>query len=334
MNDLIRVVELAPGLRVKAAVVIVILAARQELAECGLAILGQGKRFANFQVHHASLPAKVPTMSRPLLALAIAAGVAYSPAPSSAETTTRDTISAKTKAKAKAKSKSKSKKKKRKKSRRKLVSRTPSKSSLRRTDNMPHGYAWPPTRQMLAAEKACEAELDMAGIEWKPAKQEGRIVAALTIAPDDSGSMTLGGITYTSAYRKGPHKLDCQLALALHHFGADLQAAGVRGIKFGSIYRWTNVRVNGETKNILSRHALGIAMDIVSFTDETGREANVEKDYPVGDPLLLAVETAVAASGKFRVLLTPKNDPVSHHDHFHIEVAVDYTRADHTAALP
>ena len=272
---------------------------------------------------------------RPLLALMIAAGVAYAPAPSAAETTTtRSKVEATTrKSKAKAKTKKSKKKKKTKKSRKKLVSRTPSKSSLRRTDNMPHGYVWPPSAQMLAAETACKAELDEAGVVWKAAKPEGRIVAALTIA-DDDGTMSLGGISYTSAYRQGPHKLDCQFALALHHFGPDLYAAGVRSVKFGSIYRWTNVRVNGETKNILSRHALGIAMDIVSMTDETGREANVEKDYPTGDPLLLAVEAAVSASNTFRALLTPKNDPVSHHDHFHIEVAVDYTRSDHTAALP
>lgn len=274
---------------------------------------------------------------RTLLALTIAAGVAYTPLPSTAETTTTTAkIDASTKrAKAKAaKAKAKKKKaKKKKRSRKKQVSRSPSKSSLRQTNNMPHGYEWPPSKQMLAAERACQTELDIAGIDWKPATPEGRIVAALTVT-DEDGTMTLGGIKYTSHYRKGPHKLDCQLALALHHFGADLHAAGVRGVKFGSIYRWTNVRVHGETKNILSRHALGIAMDIVSFTDETGREANVEKDYPLGDPLLLAVETAVAASGKFRVLLTPKNDPASHADHFHIEVAVDYTRADHTAALP
>jgi len=276
-------------------------------------------------------------MSRALLALVTAAGVAYSPSPSSAETATRGEVSleakAKTHSKTKKKTTKKKKTKKRKKSRRKQVSRIPSKSSLRRTDNMPRGYAWPPTNQMLAAEKACEAKLDEAGITWKPATREGRIVTAVTVA-DDAGTMTLGGITYRSAYRKGPHKLDCQLALALHEFGTDLHAAGVREVKFGSIYRWTNVRVNGETKNILSRHALGIAMDIVSFTDDLGREANVEKDYPNSDPLLLAVETAVGVSGRFRVLLTPKNDPRSHRDHFHLEVAVDYTRADHTAALP
>ena len=182
-------------------------------------------------------------MSRPLLALAIAAGVAYAPSPSSAETTTtKAKIEAASKGKAKSsgktksKSKSRKKSKSKKKSRKKLVSRTPTKSSLRRTDNMPHGYAWPPTRQMLAAEKTCEAELDVAGITWKPAKAEGRIVDALTVA-DDTGAIVLGGITYTSAYRKGPHKLDCQLALALDHFGHDLFAAGVREIKFGSIYR-------------------------------------------------------------------------------------------------
>ncbi len=275
-------------------------------------------------------------MSRALLALVIATGVVYAPSPSSAQpiTTTKPTITAKTKAPTKAdKAKKKKAKQKKKKSRKKLVSRTPSKKTLKNHNNMPRGYEWPPTKQMLAAEKACQDRLDELGIVWKPAKPEGRIVAALTVT-DDAGTMTLGGVTYTSAYRKGPHKLDCQLALALHELGPDLLATGVREIKFGSIYRWTNVRVNGETKPILSRHALGIAMDIVSFTDEVGREANVEKDYPTGDALLLSVESAVTASKRFRVLLTPKNDPVSHHDHFHLEVAVDYTRADHTAALP
>ena len=66
-------------------------------------------------------------------------------------------------------------------------------------------------------------------------------------------------------------------------------------------------------------------MDIDSFTDEAGREIVVKTDYPQGDPLLLGVEQAVNASGQFRILLTPRNDPASHHDHFHIEVAVDYT---------
>jgi hypothetical protein len=259
-------------------------------------------------------------MSRRLLVLALAAGVT-SVAP--AEAAPKAALT-KTKAIAKAKPKKVATKTKHKKA--KPVSRTPTKLSLSRTDNMPRGYAWPPTKQMRAAETACEAKLDELGVDHKPAKSEGRIVDAMTIA-DAAGGMTLGGIAYVSAWRQGPQKLDCQLALALERFGHDLYDLGVRQIKFGSIYRFTNVRVGGQTKNILSRHALGIAMDIVAFIDDAGREANVKQDYPQADPLLLAIETAVNDSGKFRILLTPKNDPISHSDHFHIEVAVDYTAA-------
>jgi len=258
--------------------------------------------------------------SRALLVFALVAGVgaAYLV---DAKPKTSDTTK-------KSKKKTPSKKTMRKthaKKRKKTVSRTPSKATLKNVKNMPHGYAWPPSKQMLAAEKVCQDELGALGVSFKPAKGEGRIVSALTVDPDGEGNIVLGGIKYKSAWRSPPYKMDCQLALALENFGKDLFTAGVRQVKFGSIFRWTNVRVNGETKPILSRHALGIAMDIVSFSDEAGHEANVKKDYPLGDPLLLAVETAVKDSGKFRTLLTPQNDPVSHSDHFHIEVAVDYT---------
>ncbi|MDX2091631.1 MAG: extensin family protein [Kofleriaceae bacterium] len=255
---------------------------------------------------------------RTVLLAAVIAGVVCPPAVH-AETTSSARVAKKKKKKKKAKKTTTKAKKKREK-----VSRTPTKSSLRNTKNMPRGYAWPPSRQMLGAEKACRAKLDELGVIYKPAKREGRIVDALTVSGDD-GAMVIGGISYRSAYRKGPHKLDCQLALALHNFGPTLYELGVREVTFGSIYRWTNVRVNGQTKNILSRHALGIAMDIVSITDETGRVATVKNDYAGDDALLRSVEEAVNASGKFRTLLTPKNDPVSHGDHFHIEAYVDYT---------
>ena len=176
---------------------------------------------------------------------------------------------------------------------------------------------------MLAAEATCERELDQAEVAWRPADREGHIADAVTI--EDA---TLGGISYVSVYRPGPHKLDCQLALALHTIGPALHAAGVREVHFGSIYRWSNVRVGGQTKNALSRHALGLAMDVVSFVDASGREANVARDYGSDDPLLLDVEQAINASGAFRLVLTPKNDPISHKDHFHIEANPSY------AALP
>jgi hypothetical protein len=189
-------------------------------------------------------------------------------------------------------------------------------------NNMPRGFTWPPSQAMADAEATCEHDLDAAKVTWKPAPREGHIADAVTI---EDG--TLGGIAYVPVYGKGPYKLDCQLALALHAIGPELFAAGVREVHFGSIYRWSNVRAFGKTKNVLSRHALGLAMDVVSFVDDQGRQANVAKDYRKGDPLLLDVEKMIDASSSFRLVLTPKNDPISHKDHFHIEANPSYATA-------
>lgn len=181
-------------------------------------------------------------------------------------------------------------------------------------DNMPNGWTWPPSAKMKDAARTCESRLDELGATWKRAEGEGHIVDAVTT--DDM----FGGIVFAG----GGQKMDCQLALHLEQFGPSLYALGVREVHYGSIYRWTRVRVGGKTKNILSRHALGLAMDIVSFVDADGATHTVGHDYKSGDALLLAVENAVNTSGKFRLLLTPKNDPISHKDHFHLEAAVDY----------
>jgi hypothetical protein len=188
--------------------------------------------------------------------------------------------------------------------------------------NMPRGFTWPPSRTMLEAERRCERSLDAAGVAWHRARREGRIVDALAI-----DNAKLGGIAYAPVFGKGPYKLDCQLALALVEIGPALAAAGVREVRFGSIYRWSKVRVGGKTKDALSRHALGLAMDVVSFVDGDGREAKVARDYSGGDALLLDVERRIDASAAFRLVLTPQNDPISHSDHFHLEANPSYARA-------
>jgi hypothetical protein len=188
--------------------------------------------------------------------------------------------------------------------------------------NLPRGFTWPPSQTMLDAEADCERALDAAGVAWHPASRDGHIVDAVTI--DDA---MLGGITYAPVFGPGPYKLDCQLALALATIGPELHAAGVREVRFGSIYRWSNVRVGGKTKNVLSRHALGLAMDVVSFVGGDGREANVARDYGRGDALLLEIERTIDASHAFRLVLTPKNDPISHKDHFHLEANPSYASA-------
>jgi hypothetical protein len=191
-----------------------------------------------------------------------------------------------------------------------------------RADNMPRGWTWPPSKTMVAAAKACEAKLDELGVTWKSAKREGHVVDAITL-PDGQ----IGGITYVDVYGKKPPTMDCQLVLALATFEPRLYQLGVREVHIGSIYRWSKVRVDGHTKDLLSRHALGLAMDVISFIDDSGREVVVAKDYKDGDELLTAIERAIDDSGAFRMVLTPKNDPVSHKDHFHVEANPDYSDA-------
>lgn len=197
----------------------------------------------------------------------------------------------------------------------------PTQATLEKTEGMPRGFSWPPSPAMLAAEQACEAKLTSAGIGWQRAEPEGRIVSPIIVP-----SMTFGGIQYTSQWkRSGPFKLDCQLALALVAVGPELFAIGVREVRFGSIFRWSHVRSHGQTRKILSRHGLGLAMDIWAFVDVHGNVAAVKAEYPQGSPLLLAIERVVNAHSAFRMVLTPGNDPVSHHDHYHIEARSEFT---------
>ena len=187
-------------------------------------------------------------------------------------------------------------------------------------EGMPHGFTWPPNEAMKAASVACEQNLDALGLKWERATPEGKMADPIYVP-----AMEIGGIKYVPAYAKGVPRIDCQLVQTLAAVGPDLYKIGVREVRYGSIYRNTNVRVHGMTKNILSRHALGIAMDIKAFVDDKGRIANVELDYLKGDELLHGIEDTVNSSKKFRIVLTPGNDPLSHYDHFHFEAAVDFT---------
>jgi hypothetical protein len=194
-------------------------------------------------------------------------------------------------------------------------------------DNMPRGFTWPPSRTMEAAARTCEARLDELGVTWKAAKAQGHVVDPIVV-PDGQ----IGGIAYVAVYDKTPPVMDCQLVLALATIAPHLYERGVREVHVGSTYRWSKVRVGGKTKNMLSRHALGLAMDVVSFVDDSGREAIVGRDYKNDDDLLLSIERAINDSGTFRLVLTPKNDPISHKDHFHLEANPDY--ADATEQRP
>jgi hypothetical protein len=190
-----------------------------------------------------------------------------------------------------------------------------------RRPNMPKGWSWPPTRAMKEEGDACLDDLTALGVVWEKGKKTKKVATPVVVP-----SMEFGSIKVKSWWRKAPHVMDCHLAKALATFAPTLYDMGVREIKFSSIYRYdTHVTSYGKKSKALSRHALGLAMDVRSFTDAAGNEAIVKDDYLDGNELLLGLEDLFNDSGGFRTVLTPRNDPQSHDDHFHIEVKVDYT---------
>src|SRR5262249_16224963 len=105
---------------------------------------------------------------------------------------------------------------------------------------------------------------------------------------------------------------------------AALRAAGVTELRFAGIHDYRNVA----GKNVLSRHALGLAIDVFEFVDEDGVKHVVKSDYRDGDPILWDIEDAINDTGAFRMLLTPGNDPKHHYDHFHFEARTSTERVD------
>jgi hypothetical protein len=192
----------------------------------------------------------------------------------------------------------------------------------RQYDGLPPGFAWPPSPAMLDAGKACEDQLDRFGVAWEGTKREGRIADPIAVR-----DMMLGGIKYTNTWgAKASSTMDCQLALQLARIGPDLRALGIREVRFGSIYELSYIHT--PRGRVLSRHAIGMAMDIMSFVDDSGREVRVIDAYKQGDGLLLGAEQLFIASAGFHNVISPKNDPVGHYHHFHVEAVASFLAAD------
>ncbi|HEY8142050.1 MAG TPA: extensin family protein [Kofleriaceae bacterium] len=184
--------------------------------------------------------------------------------------------------------------------------------------NMPDGWVWPPSPAMKREGQRCLAALTEAGVVWKKAPKERKIATPIYVP-----GMELGGVKLTPTFRKGPFVMDCHLALALARHGEVLRQIGVRELRFSTIHEYRQVRLGGRKRGVLSRHALGLAMDIFELVTDTGERVVVKDRYKKHEPTLLAVERSILASMDFRTPLTPGNDR-SHRDHFHIEARVDF----------
>lgn len=198
----------------------------------------------------------------------------------------------------------------------------------RRRANMPPGWTWPVSRVMRATGKRCQEELTRMGVVWRRAPRLRKVAAPIYVP-----SMEFGGVKLTPTYRKGPFVMDCHLALSLARAGEVMIQIGIRELRFSTIHEYRRIRMRGAKRRPLSRHALGLAIDVFEIVTDTGEKLVVEKHYRKKDPTLRALERGISASLDFRTPLTPGNDPRSHYNHFHIEARANYELAPLRTAM-
>lgn len=192
------------------------------------------------------------------------------------------------------------------------------KSARQRRANRPAGWQWPPSAEMKAQGADCRKELAELAVDFKPAPPT-RGVASPVYVP----SMRFGDISLTPTFRKPPFVIDCHLARALRQVAPALAEAGVKSLRFSSIYNYRRAIVGGKKKQSLSRHSYGLAVDVFEVEGADGEILKVADHYRSHE-LLKRVETIVNESERFRLVLSPANDPRSHADHLHFEADVRF----------
>lgn len=189
-----------------------------------------------------------------------------------------------------------------------LAASTPSKRP-----NMPVGWTWPPSAAMREAGSACLERLDALEVAYRRGPATNKI-ATPVVLPE----LEAGGLALTPLKGKGAYPMDCQLAAGFAEVAPALAELGVKALRFRTLHEHRFVRKRGRTTKILSRHALGLAIDVFGVELADGRVLEVERDW-AAEPVLAAVAAVFAGSPRFRGPLTPANDPSDHGDHVHLE---------------
>jgi len=176
--------------------------------------------------------------------------------------------------------------------------------------NMPPGWTWPPSKAMKEEGRACREHLDALGIAYTTAPATRKVTTPIYLT-----DMSVRGLELRPMWKKGPFVMDCLLAAALADEADVFRSAGVVALRFAEIYDYRNI--NDGKRRILSRHALGLAIDVFAFVTDDDVVHPVLSDYP--DAFFLTLEDWLRGTNAYR-LLTPGNDRKHHRDHFHFEV--------------
>ncbi len=186
--------------------------------------------------------------------------------------------------------------------------------------NMPPGWVWPPSPAMIEEGRGCLRRLERLGLRWQRSEAVPWVATPIQV-PD----LSFAGLRLLPR-GKGPHVLDCQLAEALAAVAApELRELGVTALRVGALHRRSRIRGT----RILSRHAIGLALDVWAIIDAEGEEHPVTR-Y-ASDPLLRSIAARLRATGAFRRPLTPGNDRRHHRDHIHLEARTAAERARRAA---
>ncbi len=183
----------------------------------------------------------------------------------------------------------------------------------KQTRNMPKNWTWPPNAKMRVAGKDCLTALKALDVDFKKISRPKKVATPVVVP-----SMTVRGLKLGSIFRKGPFVMDCHLVRALASVAPQVLELGIKELRFSTIHQYRRVRLRGRTLRALSRHSLGLAVDVYQLVTSDGRTVVVEDGYE-DSPEAQKLEALMIESGLFRAVLTPGNDPRSHYDHFHLE---------------
>ncbi|WP_334062358.1 extensin-like domain-containing protein [Limimaricola cinnabarinus] len=183
----------------------------------------------------------------------------------------------------------------------------------------------PPMPERLAMEpearEACLAALDALGAvyETSAAVEDAEIAECGIVHP-----VTLSGIVPGVALSP-PAPMRCETALALARWvegfaipaAERLERGALTEIRQGTVY---NCRSRSSDAEIMSEHAFGNAVDIISFGFAEGEEVKVQPREREGS-MAEAFQDAVRATSclEFTTVLGPGSD-AAHADHLHLDV--------------
>ncbi len=140
----------------------------------------------------------------------------------------------------------------------------------------------------------------------------------------------IGRTVYKPRYTRNVMVMDCRLALAMRRADEIFRINGIRTVVWSNFYSWRRVAKTGR----LSRHALGLAIDIHAFYDKRGRKLDLTRDYETGlgrgrtcegraktrkGRVLRDLACDFDVSNLFESVLTPDYDK-GHRNHFHLGI--------------